>query len=241
MKIERKVVSAVALACAALLSIGSAMGQAAPGAPGTPSNAYHASADAKDEARAAARDVDRAVAVIQRMRADPNANRLLQNAKGVFVAPEFGAGAVGIGGGGGVGLLLVKHDGAWTDPAFYNFGGVSAGAQVGGEGGSFVLVLNNDKAVQSFTRNSDWSLDANAGLTIMKWSEEHAVSTGQGDITLWSDAKGLFAGVAVGVTDIKFDRDQTSAYYGRNVAVSDVVNGKVSKPQTAELKHALAA
>ncbi len=250
MKFERKVLGVIGLgSCVALASMGSAAGQPAAGTSGTAagagvsssSGAYGATSDAKDEARAAAHVVDRAAAVIQRMRSDPRASELLHDAKGVFVATKFGRAAVGIGGAGGEGLLLVKRNGEWTDPAFYNFGDVSVGAQIGAEGGSFVLVLNNDQAVQSFTRNNDWSLDADAGLTIVNWSKEREASAGKGDVTLWSDAKGLFAGAALGVADIKFDPDQTSAYYGRNVVVGDVVSGKVNKAQAAELTRALGA
>ncbi len=243
MSIDEKTLRAVVVGCsAALLTMGSAIGKTTVDNSSAPSSAYsHPSGDAKDEARGAARDVDQASAVIQRMMSDPKAGELLHAAKGVFVVPKFGQAAVGIGGQGGVGLLLVKHGGAWSDPAFYNFGGVSAGAQIGAEGGSFVLVLNNDKAVDRFMRSNNWSLDADAGLTIVKWSKEGRVSAGKGDITLWSDAMGLFAGAAVGVTDIKFDQDQTSAYYSRNVVASDVVNGKVSTPQADALKQVLAA
>ncbi len=197
--------------------------------------------DANDEARGAAKDIDEAVVVIRRMEADPSTAELLRSAKGVFVVPKYGRVAVGIGGRGGVGLLMIRHDDGWSDPAFYNFGGMSAGAQFGAEGGSFVLVMNNDKAVNTFARRNNWSLDANAGLTVVKWSKAAESKAGKGDVTLWSNAKGLFGGVAVRVTDIKFDADQTSAYYGRNVAVDDVLTGKVSKAQTDALKQALAS
>ena len=57
---------------------------------------------------------------------------------------------------------------------------------------------------------------------------------------MWSDLKGLFGGAAIRVSDIKFDQDQTSAYYGRhNVAVNDVLSGSVTKADDASLKKAL--
>jgi len=240
----------IATACAiGLLSLGgvaaaqSTSGTAAT-SPATPPPATNR--DARDEARGAARDVDLAVKVVDRMKTRADLETLLRQAKGVFVVPKFGRAALGVGGQGGVGLLMLNHNGTWSNPAFYNFGGVSAGVQAGVEGGALVLVLNNDRAVNSFLRNNNWSLDANAGLTLVNWSREGQKSPGEGDITLWSDAKGLFGALSIGVTDIKYDADQTSGYYGRGVTAEEVVqaDATASSPashQTEALKRALAA
>ena len=77
----------------------------------------------------------------------------------------------------------------------------------------------------------------------MNWSAKAQGSTGKGDVTLWSDTKGLFGSAAVSVADIKYDADQTAAYYGQqNVAARDVViDDKVSNSQADALKQTLAS
>ena len=199
--------------------------------------------DARDEAKGAAQDVEQAIGVIRKMQSDPEGANLLAQAKGVFIVPKYGRAALGIGGRGGVGVLLVNQNGAWSDPAFYNFGGASAGFEAGVEGGSFVLVLNDRKAVDSFRQNNNWSLNAGAGLTIVDWSKKGRASAGRGDVTIWSDVKGLFGGAQVSVTDIKYDADQTAAYYGRTgkLAVNDVLANKVNGSRAAQLKQVLAS
>jgi lipid-binding SYLF domain-containing protein len=199
--------------------------------------------DARDEAKGAIDDVNQAAGVIRKMHADPGAANLLAEAQGVFIVPKYGRAALGVGGRGGVGVLLVKQDGKWSDPAFYNFGGVSAGVEAGVEGGSFVLVLNDQKAVDSFRRNNNWSLNAGAGLTIVEWSKKARASAGRGDVTIWSDVKGLFGGAQIAVTDIKYDADQTAAYYGKagKLAVNDVLGNKVTDAHADRLKQALAS
>jgi lipid-binding SYLF domain-containing protein len=199
--------------------------------------------DARDEAKGAIDDVNQAAGVIRKMQADPGAANLLAEAQGVFIVPKYGRAALGVGGRGGVGVLLVKRDGKWSDPAFYNFGGVSAGVEAGVEGGSFVLVLNDQKAVDSFRRNNNWSLNAGAGLTIVEWSKKARASAGSGDVTIWSDVKGLFAGAQIAVTDIKYDADQTAAYYGQSgkLALNDVLGNKVTDAHADQLKQALAS
>jgi lipid-binding SYLF domain-containing protein len=202
------------------------------------------SEEAREEARGAAQDVRKATQVLQRMESRSDLKGLLQQAQGVFVVPKFGRAALGIGGHGGVGLLLVRNGSSWSNPAFYNFGGVSAGLQAGVEGGALVLVLNNDKAVNSFLQaNNNWSLNANAGLTVVNWSKAAQGSAGKGDVTVWSDAKGLYGALNVGVTDIKYDADQTRAYYGRELSARDVVEGQgvQANADVNALRHTLAA
>lgn len=87
----------------------------------------------------------------------------MQQAKGVFIVPTYGRVALGVGGSGGAGVLLVKRDdGTWSDPAFYNIGGISVGVQAGAEGGPIAMVLNNEKGVSRFMQKNNFSLSADA-------------------------------------------------------------------------------
>jgi SH3 domain-containing YSC84-like protein 1 len=131
---------------------------------GSNTRAAYDTVDGKAEA-AAMKHVDDAVAVVRRIESEPGLNTLLRQAKGVFIVPNYGRVALGVGGGGGAGVLLVKRDsGAWGDPGFYNIGGISLGAQVGAQGGPIVMVLNNDKAVSSFMQKNKFSGRREAGL-----------------------------------------------------------------------------
>jgi SH3 domain-containing YSC84-like protein 1 len=194
-----------------------------------------------DEATDAIDTVNKAVQVVHRMEADPSIAPVLKQAKGVYVVPEYGRGALVIGARGGSGVVLVKHGSQWSSPAFFNMGGVSIGAQAGGEGGAVAFLLNNDKAMKSFMQKNKFSLNADAGLTVVDWSKKGTGSAGLGDITAWSNTKGLFGGVAISVTDVNFDEDKNAAYYNRRVAATDVLNGKVKNPQASTLKQALAS
>jgi len=196
----------------------------------------------KDEA-AAAKHVSNAVAVVHRMESEPGLSNLLQQAKGVFIVPTYGRLALGVGGSGGTGVLLAKRDnGAWSDPAFYNIGGINIGAQAGVEGGPIVMVLNNDKAVNRFMEKNNFSLSADAGLTVVNWAKVAQGSAGAGDVAVWAGTKGLFGNaVAIGVNDIRFDQGETNAYYHQTVSARDIVSGTVKNPQADTLKQALAA
>jgi SH3 domain-containing YSC84-like protein 1 len=195
-----------------------------------------------NEARDAAQQVSDSTRVVRQMERDAGMKQLLQQAQGVFIVPKYSQAALGIGGRGGEGVLLVKQNDRWNDPAFYNIGGISAGLQAGVERGSIALVLNTQKAVNSFMQENNWSLNADAGLTVANWSRK-AQAAGKGDVTAWASTEGLFGDAAVSVNDIKFDKDQTAAFYGKQVALQDIFSGKVKAPsrQVAALKQALPA
>ena len=202
------------------------------GTPGTARN--------KEERRDAIEHVNKAVQVVQQMQATPEMRSLLQRSKGVFVVPDYGTAALGVGARGGAGVLLVRNGDTWSNPAFYNFGGVSIGAQAGAEAGAIAFVLNDQKAMNSFMQNNKFSLNADAGLTVVDWSKKGTGAAGWGNITAWADTEGLFGGAAVGIDDVDYDEDETSGYYGRQVAARDVLAGKITNPQAASLRQALA-
>lgn len=60
------------------------------------------------------------------------------------------------------------------------------------------------------------------------------------DVTVWSGAKGLLGSAAVSVTDIHYDGKDTTAFYGKQVSLADVLAGKEHAPTEAStLKEAL--
>ena len=89
-------------------------------------------------------------------------------------------------------------------------------------------------------QDNKFSLNADAGLTVVDWSKKGEGSLGWGDITAWSDTEGLFGGANIAVTDIRFDGAETAAYYRKPVNARDVVAGRVSNPRMLELREALA-
>jgi len=200
------------------------------------------SSSMKQEATANNR-VSEAIAVVHKIESVDRMRGLLKNAKGIFIVPSYGRAAVGVGAAGGTGILLVRHaGGAWSDPVFYNTGGLSVGLQAGVEGGHLVLVLNNDKAVNEFLKKNNFSVNAKAGLTVVNWNKMVQGSAGTGDVVAWSDTKGLFGDVAtIEVNDIRFNQKVTNAYYRRALSATDVIKGTTSNPQSAPLVEALAA
>lgn len=243
MNINKYKKQGIVTACMLALTSLSGMALAQSATSASPDTKAAASKPGSKREAAAIKHVNDSVAVVRKMEADPGMNKLLQTAKGVFIVPTYGRAALGVGGSGGAGVLLVKGaDGAWSDPAFYNIGGISLGAQVGVETGPVAMVLNNEKAVNQFMQKNNFTLSANAGLTVVDWNKTAQGTVGTGDVVAWAGTKGLFANVAaIGVNDIRFNQSMVTDYYHQTVSASDIAGGKVKNPQSDALKQALAA
>ncbi len=225
------IASGLLLAAGAGLSVGTAAANDQGAIPSPTSN----------QANSAKSRVNAAVQVVDQMRRDPHLAQLLDRAKGIFIIPHYGKGAAIVGGQGGGGVVLERHDSGWSDPAFYSIGGGSIGAQVGGEGGAIAMLLMTDRAVNKFANsNATWSLNANAGLTVVNYSGKAQAETGTGDVILWSDTSGLFGGASVSITDISPDRSLDYAYYQRQESTEEILASSAPTRQAAPLRQALA-
>ncbi len=185
--------------------------------------------------------LNKATAEVRTMQSDPQLKQLMAKAKGIYLVPEFGRGALVVGGRGGAGVVLAKNNGKWSDPAFYDFGAISVGPQAGGGGGKIAFLLMTDNAVDAFKSGNRISLNAEAGLTIVNFSHNSQASWGKGDIIMWSDDSGLYAGASVSVTDLNWADNNNQAYYGHRVQPDQILAGQVNTPDAAQIKQALSS
>ncbi|KQZ48099.1 lipid-binding SYLF domain-containing protein [Massilia sp. Root1485] len=190
--------------------------------------------------QAAVKHVSDAVGVVHTMSNETGMAALLGRARGVFIVPTYGRAALGVGGAGGAGVLMVRQaDGAWGNPVFFDTGGLSIGLQAGVEGGPIALVLLNQKAVDSFRNRNNFSLSADAGLTVVNFARMAQGSTA-GDVVAWSGSKGLFGNAAtVGINDVRYNQRLTEAYYGKPMTALQAIDSKETNAQADALRKVL--
>jgi lipid-binding SYLF domain-containing protein len=226
-----------ALGLAACSSDNTAPAGRAYDAPQAPQNAAVTDAKGLTEAKGLLRD---ATETARTMNAQPELKQLMQQAKGIFIVPNYAKGALGVGGAGGNGVLLARRGNGWSDPAFYDIGSVSIGAQAGGKVGNIAMLLMSDRALADFKSNNSFSLNADAGFTLADFAARAQASTKGADVVLWSDTDGAFAGVSLGVSNISWDAQENRAYYAKpQLTAADVLNGTVTTTQDDELQHVL--
>jgi lipid-binding SYLF domain-containing protein len=177
------------------------------------------------------------------MSADPDIAQLLAEARGVFIVPDYvQAGAV-IGGEGGEGVALLRSGSEpgseWSSPAFFNIGGVTVGAELGVEAGAMAMLLMSEEAAQVFRNDdSDFSIDASAGLTIVDFSVRAQAEPTE-DVIVWSDTEGAFVGATIGVRNINRDEDEIAAFYGPEASSEDILSGNRTSDRARRLQDAL--
>jgi lipid-binding SYLF domain-containing protein len=93
---------------------------------------------------------------------------LLNSAKGVLVIPNVVKAGLGLGGEYGEGALRVGG----KTVAYYNIAGGSAGFQIGAEKKDLILIFMQEKALDHFRKNSDWTAGFDAGVTYIDTSKE---------------------------------------------------------------------
>jgi lipid-binding SYLF domain-containing protein len=197
-------------------------------------------AKAENNVQKAQQIVDQCTNAIEQLRSNADFKKLLQQAKGIFIVPELATGAVVVGGSGGSGALLVRSNKGWSDPAFFTMGSISIGAQAGGKAGLVAMFLMTDKAVSSFTQHNNFSLNGNAGLSIVNWSPNAQGSIGKGDVVVWSGQTGLFAGLNINGSDIVANTADDHAYYNNDSAGTEqIIADQVTSASAQKLKAAL--
>ena len=186
-------------------------------------------------------DVKESAEVLKQLKEDdPELAQKLSEAKGIFVIPDYATASLLVGGSGGEGVLLDRSQGEWGNPGFYDIGNIDIGAQAGGAAGSIVMLLMSDEAFQNFQSDTEFSLTAEAGLTLINWSAEASAAEDEGDVLVWSDTEGLLAEASVGVGGISWDEEENREYYGQEVTAEEVLAGNVENPHEDVLQSEFA-
>jgi lipid-binding SYLF domain-containing protein len=175
--------------------------------------------------------VDQARITLDHLRTDKefgNAPELLRKARAVLIVPNLVKAGFFLGGEGGDGVMLARSGrGTWTDPAFYTLASASFGLQIGIQAAEVVMIINTDKALTALEQDQ-FKFGAQAGLAIVTLGTgaQAASSTAMdsADIIVWSSASGAYAGVTLEGSLVKPRDSYNESYYGRPIAVREILN-----------------
>jgi lipid-binding SYLF domain-containing protein len=161
---------------------------------------------------------------------------LLDKARCVIVLPSVLKAAFIIGGSYGHGAMVCRtgkdFNGPWGAPAMVSLEGGSVGFQIGGEATDFVLLVMNDRGVNSLL-HSKVKLGADASAAAGPKGRTASADTDvtlRSEILTYSRARGAFAGVSLEGSTLRPDNDGNRDVYGKSVDSAAIVTERNVQP-----------
>jgi lipid-binding SYLF domain-containing protein len=166
-------------------------------------------------------------------------HELLEKAECVIVFPSVKKLAFGIGAQYGRGAMVCrtgeKFRGPWGAPAMYALEGGSVGFQIGGEATDLILLVMNDRGMESIL-SSKVKLGADASVAGGPKGRDASADTDawmRAEILSYSRSRGLFAGVSLEGTTLRPDDEASELVYGRAIKAKEIVRSNhMSVPGT---------
>ena len=194
------------------------------------------------------RTIERARQILNEIMATPDQSipeELLAKCKAIAIYPYVINGGFLIGARYGKGVVLKreKKTGEWGPVSFSSILGLSAGLQAGIQSTDLILIILNNKGLESLL-TSKITLGADIAISIGPIGRTSELSTDfflRSMILSYSRSHGLFAGIALNGAIIVPDNGAISSYYGKPVTANDILfnNSVPIKPSSKELIGAL--
>lgn len=158
-------------------------------------------------------------------------HELLEKAECVIVFPSVKKLAFGVGADYGRGAMVCRTGaefrGAWGSPAMYALEGASIGFQIGGEATDLILLVMNNRGMDSIL-SSKVKLGADASIAGGPKGRTATAATDawmKAEILSYSRSQGLFAGVSLEGSTIRPDDEASADVYGHKIKAKDIVRG----------------
>jgi lipid-binding SYLF domain-containing protein len=164
---------------------------------------------------------------------------LLEKAECVIVIPSVKKLAFGVGASYGRGAMVCRRGetfrGPWGAPAMYALEGGSVGFQIGGQATDLILLIMNDRGMESIL-SSKVKLGADASVAAGPKGRDASANTDawmRAEILSYSRSRGLFAGVSLEGSTLRPDDDASADVYGHPIKAKDIVRSqKMGVPAT---------
>lgn len=154
---------------------------------------------------------------------------LLDKARCVAVMPSVLKAAFVVGGSYGRGAMVCRtgrdFTGPWGAPAMYALEGGSVGLQIGGEATDFVILVMNNRGVDSLL-HSKVKLGADASIAAGPKGRTASADTDaymRAEMLSYSRARGVFAGVSLQGTTLRPDEDANHRLYGKEASAATII------------------
>ena len=164
---------------------------------------------------------------------------LLDKAHCVIVIPSVKEGAFIVGASYGRGTMVCRTgsdaQGSWGAPSMYALEGGSIGFQIGGQATDYVLLVMNDRGVNSLLHSkvklgADLSVDGGPVGRNLSADTDAYLRT---EILSYSRAHGIFAGVSLEGATLHQDTDANKRLYDKGIGARAIVRENAVQPTPA--------
>lgn len=162
---------------------------------------------------------------------------LMDKARCVVVLPSVLKAAFIAGGSYGRGVMVCRtgkdFTGPWGAPAMYALEGGSFGLQIGGEATDFVILVMNNRGVDSLL-HSKVKLGGDASVAAGPKGRTASAETDaymRAEMLSYSRSRGAFAGISLEGTTLRPDNDANHRLYGNDTSAAKIITeSKIDSP-----------
>ncbi|HUL35683.1 MAG TPA: lipid-binding SYLF domain-containing protein [Candidatus Eisenbacteria bacterium] len=154
---------------------------------------------------------------------------VLDKARCVVVLPSVLKAAFIAGGSYGRGVMVCRtgkdFTGPWGAPAMYALEGGSFGLQIGGEATDFVILVMNNRGVDSLL-HSKVKLGGDASIAAGPVGRTASADTDaymRSEMLSYSRARGVFAGISLEGSTLRPDEDANHQVYGNGATATEII------------------
>ncbi|NP_001410169.1 SH3 domain-containing YSC84-like protein 1 [Danio rerio] len=194
-------------------------------------------ANLKSEAKKAAKILREFTEISNRMGPDKLIPaHVIAKAQGLAILSVFKAGFM-ITARGGSGIVIARlADGSWSAPSAIGIAGLGGGFEIGLESSDFVIILNQRRAVEAFSKGGNLTLGGNFTVAVGPLGrnvEADVAVRSTAAVYSYCKSRGLYAGVSLVGSYLIERKDTNRKFYGKDIRASAILNGDVEPPPEA--------
>ncbi|XP_072235493.1 SH3 domain-containing YSC84-like protein 1 [Leuresthes tenuis] len=145
---------------------------------------------------------------------------------------------------GGSGVVIARlADRRWSAPSAIGIAGLGGGFEIGVEVSDLVIILNQRRAIEAFTKGGNLTLGGNCTVAVGPMGrnvEADVALRSPAAVFTYCRSRGLFAGISLEGSYLIERKETNRKFYSRDIRASAILNGDVEPPSECDdLYHIL--
>uniref|UniRef100_A0A3B4CJP3 SH3 domain-containing YSC84-like protein 1 n=1 Tax=Pygocentrus nattereri TaxID=42514 RepID=A0A3B4CJP3_PYGNA len=144
---------------------------------------------------------------------------------------------------GGSGIVIARlADGRWSAPTAIGVAGLGGGFEIGLEASDFVIILNQRRAVEAFSKGGNLTFGGNCTVAVGPLGrnlEADVALRSTAAVYSYCKSRGLYAGVSLVGSCIIERKETNRKFYSQDIRASSILNGDVEPPPEAHDLYAI--